>query len=252
MSRNPVYMTVLVTFIALVAIQLLSGCPPSPPPATCSSLTCPAPNMCVNNVCTQSNCGLLGAACCPGSSCTVGTCNSVGVCQANCGLANQPCCPGGTCSFGTCNSGGICSTACGQLGQSCCNGTCQAGTCSPQGTCACAAPAACGNCGGVTQCDGSCSKATPPDFGTIRDYENAYEEAFSCCWIDYNKSFGGSCHPGWKYETVDITKISGGGTCELVSSGSGDSCRVTLRFHNNGLEGARCRILIRERRLCGP
>jgi hypothetical protein len=51
---------------------------------------------------------------------------------------------------------------------------------------------------------------------------------------------------------VTITKLSGGGTCELVSQGSGNSCKVTVRFHNNGTEGAQCRIVIKEKRACDP
>lgn len=254
--RHIILKSVLSLSLLLIVIYILPGCPPITPPAppsqTCNPSNCPSPNACVNNVCTSSTCGQLGSVCCPGGSCSVGSCDPFGLCRPDCGSENQRCCPGRTCNSGTCNASGICTSSCGQLGESCCNGNCQTGTCTEQNICQCAAPVACGSCGGTTQCNGSCSRPTPSDFGQIRNYASPYEESFSCCWIDYTKTFGGSCRPGWKYEGVDVTKISGGGTCEVVSEGSGDSCQVTLRFHNNGLEGARCRILIREKRACDP
>ena len=82
-----------------------------------------------------------------------------------------------------------------------------------------------------------------------------YEESFRCCWINYTKSFGIDCHPGWNYDSVVINNLTGdaGGTCELVSPGSGNNCRVTLRFDNHVYApGARCEIKIKEKRVCDP
>ncbi|MBL8917071.1 MAG: hypothetical protein JNM17_40575 [Archangium sp.] len=107
----------------------------------------------------------------------------------------------------------------------------------------------CGHCGGTTQCDGSCTKATPSDFGTVKEFSSD-EEAFACCWIDYTKTFGGDCSPGYVFEDVNVTKTSGGGSCLVITQGSGTNCRVTMRFHNNGTEGARCRIAIKQKRVC--
>src|SRR5262249_22844872 len=113
----------------------------------------------------------------------------------------------------------------------------------------CANSGPCGSCGGTTQCDGSCSKPTPSDFGTVRDF-NSFEHDFACCFIDDTLTFGSNCDQGWVFQSVDVTRTSGGGSCDLMSQGHGTDCRVTVRFHNNGTEGAKCRVTIHEQRVC--
>jgi hypothetical protein len=81
----------------------------------------------------------------------------------------------------------------------------------------------------------------------IRGYSND-NERFTCCSIDYRKQFGGDCRPGFVRDTAVVRKNSGGGTCQIVSYDAG--YRVTVRFHNNGLEGADCNVIINERRTC--
>ena len=236
----------------------------------CPGRTCSA-GVCDNNFCVA--CGQSGTPCCPGEVCPSGVCRA-GVC-ATCGDIGQPCCNGESCGKGQCKLG-MCA-ACGNVGQPCCQGRCDSGVCSNgscsacgeagqpccpnssclgsnfcrQGTCTtCATPVPCGNCGGTVQCDGSCSRPTPTNFGVTREYSSDNEK-FACCFIDYKKTFGGDCSPGWVYHSpVSLKKNSGGGTCEIISQGSGGDCRVTVRFHNNGTDGADCTIKIRERRAC--
>lgn len=107
----------------------------------------------------------------------------------------------------------------------------------------------CGSCGGNTQCNGQCSKATPADLGASSPYGN-YPIQFSCCWIDSTVTYGGDCSPGYQYQSAVINKYQGGGSCAIVAEGGGSDCRVTVRYHNNGLEGARCELFITQRRAC--
>jgi hypothetical protein len=209
---------------------------------TCSSVSA----VCRQSICSA--CGQLGQPCCNGNVCSRGECRA-GVCS-QCGQIGQPCC-GGSCSSGMC-SGGNC-VACGATGQPCCaNNACSGGNMCSSGRCqACAPQRPCGSCNGVTRCDGSCSVPTPTDFGRIRTYVST-TESFSCCFIDYQKSFGGTCSPGWVFHApVDIAK-QGGGTCEILTNPGGNNCQVRMRFHNNGTDGATCTITIRERRDCDP
>jgi hypothetical protein len=187
--------------------------------------------------------------------------NFGGVCNT-CGGKVQ--CNGSCSPLEPSNLGGACN-ACGGKVQ--CNGSCSppeppnfrgacnacGGTVQCNGSCSPLEPpnfrGPCGQCGGTVQCNGSCSIATPPNLGALQLHSSATEQ-FTCCFINYTKTFGGTCHAGWAYERTSIDRMSGGGGCEIVSEGHGNDCRVTVRFHNNGTDGAQCKVSVFEKRVC--
>jgi hypothetical protein len=246
------------------------SCPPSSKPANlgASCNSCGGVVQC-NGACSTTQPGNLGAAC--------NSCGGVVQCNGTCSTT-QPGNLGAACNScgGVIQCNGTCSTTQpGNLGAACnscggviqCNGTCSTtqpwnygaacnscgGTIKCDGTCSTSQPwnygSGCGQCGGTVLCDGSCSVATPSNLGAVQDVYTA-QEKFACCWKDYKKTFGGPCDSGWNYAGTTITKVSGGGGCDIVSEGSGNDCSVTVRFHNNGLEGAICNIAVHEQRVC--
>jgi len=102
--------------------------------------------------------------------------------------------------------------------------------------------ATCG-CRGTIQCSGVCSNSRP---GPAVSEAYSQQENFSCCSINYNKTFGGGCTAGSTYYDCYVEKLSGGGSCDVLGGGGGSSCTCTVNFHNNGLEGAQCRVHIRQ------
>ena len=148
-----------------------------------------------------------------------------------------------------------------------CDGTCSAatpsnlnaacGSCGGKvkcdGTCSVSTPSnfngVCGSCGGRVLCDGTCSVATPSDLGK-KQIVSDNTESFTCCWVNYNKSFGRSCSSGYKYAGIKLNKLSGGGSCDVVKEGDPYDCGVMLNFHNNGTDGATCQLVIYEERTC--
>ena len=112
---------------------------------------------------------------------------------------------------------------------------------------------ACGSCGGVYDCNGNCTKSTPTDLGREYEYRSpGYYEEYSCCFINYNRDFGGTCDPGFRYSRRTMERISGGGLCTWNYDGGNTSCWVGAHFENQGLEGARCRAHIYQVRVCDP
>jgi hypothetical protein len=93
---------------------------------------------------------------------------------------------------------------------------------------------------------------TPPDLGLTTEY-HYYDESFGCCWISYNKTFGGACDAGHVYGGVTVEHFENHaflGGCDVVQEGSGSDCSVTVHFYNKGTNGANCRIHINETRTC--
>ena len=115
------------------------------------------------------DCGGLGAACCPGSTCSSGACVG-GVCQA-CGGPGQICCAGRACDANDVCTGtgqGLC-THCGNVGEACCAGNgCRGGGCCVNNICTGSGSTcptigmtrmgSCGTCGGAGQ--GCCTGST--------------------------------------------------------------------------------------------
>jgi hypothetical protein len=210
------------------------------------------------------SCGSCGGKVLCDGTCSVETpasfgmsCNSCGgtiECNGACSTTpppnlNQSC---GSCG-GTVQCDGSCSVKTpGNFGASCnsCGGTVKC-----DGSCSTSQPgnfgASCNSCNGTVQCDGSCWPPQPGDYGSVRQVSQEVE-TFACCSFDYTKNFGGACSSGWIYDSVKVDKLSGGGAClvHLVPVLGSNLCQVTLRFHNNGLEGAECKVTVFERRGC--
>lgn len=217
--------------------------------------------------CTVATPGNYGAGCgsCGGvincsGACTVNTPANFG---AGCGSCGGTINCSGACSVGTPGNFGAGCGSCG--GTVNCSGACSVGTPSNYG-------ASCGSCGGKVNCSGTCSVSTPTNYGqscgagyctggtfncsgactqpalTYNEVGGSpFLESFSCCFINYNKSFGTSCDPGHYFDDCWVEQVSGGGTCQIISKGGGTNCSCTANFHNNGTEGAQCKIHIRER-----
>ncbi|HKY36568.1 MAG TPA: hypothetical protein VJN18_11550 [Polyangiaceae bacterium] len=186
-------------------------------------------------------CGSCGGAVQCNGQCSVGTPGNYGQACGSCGGTVQ--CDG-NCSVGTP----------GNYGQAC--GECGVGTYQCSGACSKSAPdwwgQSCGYCGGtLNNCNGTCSIATPSDYGVVSNH-STHPIKFSCCWIDSTITYGDACSPGYVFDSAIINKYSGGGSCDIVAEEGGSSCRVTVRHHNNGLEGANCELVIRQRRDCDP
>jgi serine/threonine protein kinase len=212
-----------------------------------------------------------------GESCN--SCGGIMQCNGTCSTTeppnlNQSCgsCGGtvqcdGSCSFPTPGNFGMKCNSCG--GTVKCDGSCSTsqpanfgaacnscgGTVQCDGSCSTSQPgnfgAACNSCGGTVQCNGTCWPEQPGNFGSVQVRSKDLEE-FWCCGLDYQKNFGGACSSGWVYDRVEVDKVTGGGACFVTAAppSGGSSCQVTMRFHNNGLEGARCNVTIFERRGC--
>jgi hypothetical protein len=189
-------------------------------------------------------------------------------------------CTGGTTTFGascgacggTIQCGGACSnntphdTACGPCndGNSVCGGACTGGTGN--------FGAGCGVCGGTVQCGGACSNNTPHDTACGRcntgdsvcggacggEKPAGYSvvtssddnEFFTCCSLNYNKTFGSSCNTGssgYVHNDCQITTGAGQGGCVLVSQGD---CQCTVHFYNVGTSGNNCEVKITKRLQC--
>jgi hypothetical protein len=210
-----------------------------------------------------------------GQSC--GHCGGTFRCDGTCSTPD-PATYGQSCGHcgGTLQCDGSCSRPDpGNLGQGCqhCGGTFQC-----DGSCSRADPAGygqgCEHCGGAIQCDGACSVPDPPGWGSrcnacrgtvqcdrscsppdppdlnVDSIVSNDVESFGCCFVDYVKAFGRDCDPAHQYSGVEVIKINGGGTCQLVAEQDPASCGVQVRFHNNGLEGATCRIVVHQRGVC--
>ena len=192
-------------------------CPAGGGNATCSSL--PAPPGSRN--CTSS----------ADNDCNGVADNAEGICRCD---GTAPIGSGGSCGANACGAG---SRTCNSAGASAAWSGC-GGIPNVPGNLG----ATCG-CRGSIQCSGVCSNSRP---GPAVSEAYVTQENFSCCFINYNKRFGGSCTAGSTYYDCYTERLSGGGSCDVVAGGGGGDCGCTVNFHNNGTDGAQCRVHIRQ------
>ncbi|MDX2019886.1 MAG: hypothetical protein SF187_06575 [Deltaproteobacteria bacterium] len=220
--------------------------------------------------CSKPDPANLGAAC--------GSCGGKVQCDGKCSIDtpanyNAACgsCGGriqcnGSCSVATPSNYNQSCGACG--GRVSCNGTCSIATpsnygqscgCSGSYLCsgACSSPlpanynTACGSCGGRWQCGGICSVPTPSNLNSTVVYGGApYFGNFACCFINENRTYGGTCSAGYHFAGCRVSKSSGGGKVFINRSGGGRDCSCDVHIENVGLEGATYSVTIEQTRVC--
>ena len=170
-------------------------------------------------------CGQLGGACCPDSSCT-GSAVCVGsVCQPCGGGATQMCCPGDTCGPGVLCSGGTCSgpgtpiespcpscgSGCGTVGQFCCESDPGSFRCT-QASSFCTSNSSSGTCiacGGTGEpcCFGTCHA------GLVCDVPDGGQGGLPEGTCDPCGASGTACCPGRLCAADAVCIGPGSGTC---------------------------------------
>jgi hypothetical protein len=134
-------------------------------PATAGATPCPG-----ESHCDEATRTCLKNVCKPGEVQCTADGKSLSTCQDNGTFKTEPCPPNASsCRNGKCQCAPDRGKACNCGGIIQCDGSCSAPACASSCVdgkcCVASAGAACGKCGGITRCDGSCSVPTPPNLG---------------------------------------------------------------------------------------